>query len=388
MFPVMIEKIRQLFASHFGTTNTPVIARSPGRINIIGEHTDYNNGYVLPAAINKAAYIALSFSDDDRINMVAHDMGETFAVNMQNIQPAAAGSWPNYLLGVIDQFQKRGLLPKGLNIILTSDVPSGAGLSSSAAIECAVAFALNELLQTKLDRITLIKMAQAAEHDYAGVLCGIMDQFASVMGKQNHLIKLDCASLDYEYVPFEAPGMQVLLLNTNIKHSLAASAYNNRRRECETGLAKLREQYPAVNSLRDVTPEMTVTALLPLNETVYHRCRFVTEEISRLLSACDDLRKGDIASLGKKMFATHDGLSKLYEVSCPELDFLVDFVRHRPEVIGARMMGGGFGGCTINLVQENKVEELLHAIRPAYEKTTGLSLTHYTVSIENGTELY
>lgn len=383
----MIENIRHLFAAHYGTAITPLIARSPGRVNIIGEHTDYNNGFVLPAAIDKAAYIAIALRNDDLITIVAHDMNETFSVKLQDMHPLAAGSWPNYMLGVIAQFQKRGIAAKGFNIILTSDVPSGAGLSSSAAIECAMAFALNELLQTNLDRLTLIKMAQAAEHEYAGVHCGIMDQFASVMGKKNHLIKLDCGTLDYEYVPFEAPGIQLLLLNTNVKHSLATSAYNNRRKECETGLAWLQEKYPAVHSLRDADPGMTAAVLLSRNETVYQRCRFVTEEISRLLAACADLRRGDISALGQKMFATHDGLSKLYEVSCPELDFLVDFVRHRPGVTGARMMGGGFGGCTLNLVQENKVEALLHEIKPAYEKATGLPLTHYTVSIENGTEL-
>jgi galactokinase len=230
-------------------------------------------------------------------------------------------------------------------------------------------------------------MAQQAEHEYAGVLCGIMDQFASMMGKKDHVIKLDCSSLEYEYVPFKLEGIKILLLNTNVKHSLASSEYNTRRKECEKGVALVKEFEPQVNSLRDVSIEMLDKYVLPKDKTVDKRCRFVVEEIARLKAACHDLQQGDISILGKRMFETHKGLSKMYEVSCKELDFLADFVKDNKAVLGARMMGGGFGGCTINLVQENAIEELLAAIKPAYENAMNLPLTYYIASVEEGTAI-
>jgi len=250
----MINKITNTFLRKFNTT--PFIFRSPGRINIIGEHTDYNDGFVLPAAIDKAAYIAMSLRDDDEIHLVAADLNEYFSISINDLKPVGDISWPNFILGAAAQFAKRGLPLKGFNAVLMSDVPIGAGLSSSAAIECATTFALNELLQTNLDRITMVKMAQQAEHEYAGVMCGIMDQFASMMGKKDHVIKLDCRTLEYEYVPFQLKGLKILLLDTNVKHSLASSEYNTRRKECEQAVAWVKEHEPQVNSLRDVTEEM------------------------------------------------------------------------------------------------------------------------------------
>ena len=383
----MKENIKQLFAENFGATSKPIIVRSPGRVNIIGEHTDYNDGFVLPAAIDKAAYIAIALREDDEIHLLAKDLNETFSISLSDLKPLGDISWPNYVLGAVAQFQKKDIPLKGFNAILTSDVPIGAGLSSSAAVECATVFALNELLQTKIERIEMVKMAQKAEHEYAGVMCGIMDQFASMMGKKDHVIKLDCRSLVYEYVPFKLAGIKILLLNTNVKHSLASSEYNTRRQECEQGVTWIKRNVPIANSLRGVSLSMLDKYVLPENELVDKRCRFIVQEIVRLKTGCEDLQGGDIYSLGKKMFATHDGLSTMYEVSCKELDFLVDFVRNRPEVIGARMMGGGFGGCTINLIKESAIEELLAAIIPAYEATTGLQLDYYIASIENGTEI-
>ena len=320
----MKEKIRHVFASQFG--GIPLIVRSPGRINIIGEHTDYNKGFVLPSAIDKAAYIAISLRDDDEIHLVAHDLNETFSIKINNLKPVGDVSWPNFMLGAAAQFLKRGVPLKGFNAVIMSDVPIGAGLSSSAAIECATTFALNELLQTKIDRVEMVKMAQKAEHEYAGVMCGIMDQFASMMGKKNHVIKLDCNSLAYEYVPFNLDGIKILLLNTNVKHSLASSEYNTRRKECEQGVAWIKEHESMVSSLRDVSISMLDKYVLPKGEVVYKRCRFIVEEIGRLQMGCEDLQRGDIQSLGKKMFATHEGLSNQYEVSCKELDLLIGLV--------------------------------------------------------------
>ncbi|MEJ8843741.1 galactokinase [Lacibacter sp. H375] len=382
----MKENLKAEFLQRY-ESEPAVIVRSPGRVNIIGEHTDYNEGFVLPAAIDKAAYVALSLRNDDEIHLTALDLNETFSTTVAELKPVGDISWPNYILGSAAQFIKRGLKLPGFNAILSSDVPIGAGLSSSAAVECATVYALNELLQTNIDRVAMVEMAQKAEHEYAGVMCGIMDQFASMMGKKDHVIKLDCRSLAYEYVPFKLDGIKILLLNTNVKHSLASSEYNTRRNECNQAVDWIKVHHPQATSLRHATIAMLNEHVLPKDKTIDDRSRFVVEEIDRLLTGCADLQQGDIAALGKKMFATHDGLSKMYEVSCKELDFLVDFVRDRSEVIGARMMGGGFGGCTINLVKESAIEELIKAIKPAYESEMGLQLDYYIASIENGTEI-
>lgn len=381
----MKNKILQIFASHF--IGDPIIIRSPGRVNIIGEHTDYNHGFVLPAAIDKAAYLAVCLREDDEIHLIAHDLNEAFAIKASELRPVGDISWPNFILGAVFQFHKKAIPVRGFNAVLMSDVPIGAGLSSSAAIECATTFALNELFKSRLSRLEMVNMAQAAEHEFAGVKCGIMDQFASVMGKKDHVIKLDCHSLEYDYIPFRLDGIKILLLNTNVKHSLASSEYNTRRQECEQGVEWIKKFEPEVNSLRDVSIAMLNKYVLTMDTTVDSRCRFIVQEIARLKAACDDLLRNDIAGLGDKMFATHKGLQLQYEVSCKELDFLVDFLLEDQDVIGARMMGGGFGGCTINLVRENAVDRILSLVQPAYEAATNLPLSHYVASIENGTEM-
>jgi len=383
----MKEQLLSAFKSAFGDANDVVIVRSPGRVNIIGEHTDYNDGFVLPAAINKAAYIAIRLRDDDRIILYAKDMDDRFEINLNDLAPVASVDWPNYILGAVAQFAKKDIPLRGFEAVLSSDVPIGAGLSSSAAVECATSFALNEVLQAGLDRVTLVKMSQKAEHEYAGVMCGIMDQFASVMGKKNHVIRLDCRSLEYEYVPFRLDGIRILLLNTNVKHSLASSEYNTRRQECAQAVEWVKEKHPEVLSLRDVTEEMLDELVLPRDPLIDQRSRFVVKEIARLLSACEDMKNGDLSSLGQRMYETHDGLSKAYSVSCKELDFLVDFVRPMDAVIGARMMGGGFGGCTINLAREEAIDDIIAKIKPAYESAMNLPLTWYVADIEDGTDL-
>lgn len=384
---IIATKLTVAFKETFDSLLDPIIVLSPGRVNIIGEHTDYNDGFVLPAAIDKAAYIAIALRDDDEIHLMALDLNETFSISIKDLKPISDISWPNYILGVVAQFAKKKIALKGFNAILTSDVPIGAGLSSSAAVECATVFALNELMHTNLNKIEMVKMAQKAEHEYAGVKCGVMDQFASVMGKKDHVIKLDCRSLEYQYVPFKLSGFKILLLNTNVKHSLASSEYNTRRKECEQAVEWIRRYIPAVKSLRDVSEKMLDQYVLPKNKLIDQRSRFIIQEINRLQDGCKDLSNGNINALGKKMFATHDGLSKMYSVSCKELDYLVDFVRNNNAVIGARMMGGGFGGCTINLVKEDVIDELVSTIIPAYEVAMGLQLTYYVASIEDGTRM-
>ncbi len=295
--------------------------------------------------------------------------------------------WPDYILGVVDQLQKRNYKITGFNLLLDGEVPIGAGLSSSAAVECATVFALNELFELKLSKLEMVHIAQKAEHSFAGVMCGIMDQFASMFGQKDHVIKLDCRSLQYEYVPLNLRGIKIVLLNTNVKHSLSSSAYNTRREQCEQGVAWVREHLPEINSLRDININMLDDFVAPKDQLIYTRCRYVVEENKRLLEACMDLKKGDINALGKKMFETHEGLSKQYEVSCKELDFLVAAVRHDPAVLGARMMGGGFGGCTINLVREEAIEPLIDSLSELYRKDMMLDLSVYIARIENGTGL-
>lgn len=382
----MENKIAKQFAELYPGSSSPLLVRSPGRINIIGEHTDYNEGFVLPAAIDKAIYVAVAKRSDNEIHLYAVDYKENHVVNTNAVSPTEK-HWPNYILGVVDQLQKRGYTIGGFNLVIDGDVPLGAGLSSSAAVECATAFALNELFGLQISKLDMVKIGQKAEHTFAGVMSGIMDQFASMFGKKNHVIQLDCRSLQYEYFPLELKTYKILLLNTNVKHSLSSSEYNTRRQQCEQGVAWVREHNKDVLSLRDVNMQMLNEYVLPKDKLIYTRCKYVLEEIQRVLSGSEDLQRGDIKALGKKMFRTHEGLSKEYEVSCAELDFLVDAVKDNSTVIGARMMGGGFGGCTINIIEENAIEGLTAQLKPVYEKTFDKELTCYIAGIDNGTSL-
>lgn len=364
-----------------------LIIRSPGRINLIGEHTDYNDGYVLPAAIDKAAYIAITPRSDREIHLVSIDMNDSFNTTLDELTINRATSWPNYLLGVVDQFIKAGINVPGFDAALTGDIPLGAGLSSSAAVECAMALALNEITNAGFDKLTMVKMAQKAEHEFAGVQCGIMDQFASMFGKQHHVIRLDCRSLEYEYEPLKMEGYKIILFDSNVKHSLASTEYNVRRKQCETGVAMVQQHHHQIKSLRDVTMEMLDKYVLPNDLLIYQRCKYVVEENNRLLEACKDLEANNLVAFGKKMFETHHGLSKLYEVSCPELDFLVTQVQDNPAVVGARMMGGGFGGCTINIVKEEAIEDLIKETTTVYNAAMQKELKAYIVNIENGSSV-
>lgn len=379
----IIENIIAVFLEKFSVQ--PEIFRSPGRINILGEHTDYNEGFVLPAAINKNIYVAISKRQDNQIHLYACDFNESFTTDTGQIKPAVI-QWPNYILGVVDQLQKHEHNTGGFNLVIDGDIPIGAGLSSSAAVECAVIFALNSVFKLGLSRLQMVPLAQKAEHVFAGVNCGIMDQFASMFGKKNHAIKLDCRSLDYEYVPVNLSGYSIVLLNTNVKHNLASSEYNNRRKQCEEGVSLIRLFHPEVKNLRDVSLDMLYNYVEPAGKLIYQRCKYVVEENERLLGACENLKQGDIHALGLKMFETHHGLRYDYDVSCKELDFLVDYVNTSADVAGARMIGGGFGGCTINLVKKEAVEKLVADIGSDYTRVMNLPLTVYQVSVEDGAE--
>jgi galactokinase len=370
----------------FGSSDEPLVVRSPGRVNIIGEHTDYNEGFVLPAAIDKAMYVAIGIREDDMIQIYATQYAEFFETSLMEIT-RIDHHWSVYVLGIVDQLQKGGSSLGGFNLLIDGDIPIGAGLSSSAALECATVFGLNSLFKYGLTKAEMAHIAMQAEHEFAGVKCGVMDMFASLFGRHDHVINLDCRSLLYEYIPFNMEGLRILLLNTHVKHSHSSSEYNTRRQQCEQGVAWVKAHVPEVKALRDVTHEMLCSYVLPNDSTIYRRCKYVVEENNRLLSACVDLRKGNIAELGRKMYASHRGLSMDYEVSCTELDYLVDQVKNNQGVLGARMMGGGFGGCTLNIVKEEVLEELVDNLTSAYQKEMGQPLSYYIATIENGTEL-
>lgn len=379
------ERIKESHFQQFGDqAGTPRIFRSPGRINLIGEHTDYNNGFVLPASVDKAVYFAISPVAGTQVTLFAVDLNETYTFSLDDLSKPER-SWPHYQMGIIEQIQKRGLEIQGFQAAFGGDVPVGAGMSSSAALECCLLFALNEVYELGLDRFDIVKMSQKAENEYVGVQCGIMDQFASAFGKEEMVIRLDCRSLEYQYFPFPMKDYLLVLCDTSVKHSLADSEYNTRRMECNTGVSILSKYDPAIASLRDASPALVEAHKDELGDVVYRRCRFMTQEIERVQQACDYLSLGDLKMFGQKMYETHDGLQHDYEVSCPELDFLVDQTRENPQVIGARMMGGGFGGCTINLVQSDAVEDFETRMKSAYKDQYDIDLPCYRVRITDGT---
>jgi len=362
-----------------------IAVRSPGRINLIGEHTDYNNGFVLPAAIDKAIYMIAEKRAGSKISLHSIDFNESLEADLATIR-ARPGHWSTYILGVVDQLQKRGVELTGFSLAIHGDVPLGAGLSSSAAVECGTAFALNELFGLGIERKELAKIAQSAEHAFAGVQCGIMDQFASLMGKKDQVMRLDCRSLEFDYFPLELPGYSIVLFDSQVKHALASTAYNERRNECEEGVRLLQQEFTTVESLRDADTSM-IGQVLAGNNIIYKRCKYVVEENNRVINGCNDLLSGGVRAFGKKMFASHKGLSELYEVSCHELDMLVNAAASMQEVIGSRMMGGGFGGCTINIISEEMVDRVIEKISGQYKNTIGKELKTYFVRIENGTSL-
>lgn len=360
---------------------------SPGRINLIGEHTDYNNGFVLPTAIDKKIIFSLKENGSNSSCSVYSknfDTGFSFDLNTVAISEK---QWQNYILGVIYEIQQLSDGLKGFDCILDSDIPVGSGISSSAALECGLAYGLNELFNLGLSKQTIVELSQRAEHNYVGTKCGIMDQFASVMSKKGHVILLDCQSLDYDYVPISIEPYKILLLNTNVSHNLASGEYNIRRAQCEEGAAKIKQKYPEVNSLRDATMEMLNDVKTELSDVVYGRCRYVIEEKSRVLEAVEALKNNELDKMGALMYKTHEGLQHLYEVSCPELDFLVDFSRSYDEVPGARVMGGGFGGCTINIIHKDKVDAFVKAASEAYAKKFRIQLTAFEAMPSEGTAI-
>ena len=373
---IIEEKFKSLFGDNY------MVYTSPGRVNLIGEHTDYNGGFVFPGAIDKGIYAAINPNGTDKVRAYSADYNEQVEFGM-NEEDAPKESWARYIFGVCREMKKRGFEPKGFDTVFVGDVPLGAGMSSSAALESTFANALNEIFNLNIDRFELARIGQSTEHNYCGVKCGIMDQFASVFGKKGHLMRLNCATMEFEYFPFNPEGYKVVLLDTVVKHELASSAYNKRRESCENACAHIKARHPEVNFLSDATMEMLEEVKSEISEEDYKRAVYVIGEKQRVLDVCDALGKGDYDTVGDRMFGTHYGMSKEYEVSCEELDFLND-VAKQCGVTGSRVMGGGFGGCTINLVKEELYDNFIATAKKEYLAKFNREPKVYDVVISDG----
>jgi len=377
-----IEFVRSRFIKHHDGTTGSVYA-SPGRINLIGEHTDYNGGFVFPGAVDKGMIIEIKPNGTDIVKAYSIDLKDYVEFGL-NEEDAPRASWARYIFGVCREMIKRGVEVKGFNTAFAGDVPLGAGMSSSAALESAYAYAINDLFgDNKIDKFELAKVGQATEHNYIGVKCGIMDQFASVFGKEGSLMRLDCRSLEYQYFPFKPEGYRLVLVDSVVKHELASSAYNKRRQSCENVVTAIAKKHEGVEFLRDCTLEMLAEVKEEVSAEDYMRAEYVIEEIQRVLDVCDALEKGDYETVGQKMYETHHGMSKKYEVSCEELDFLND-VAFDCGVTGSRVMGGGFGGCTINLVKNELYETFITTAKERFKEKFGRSPKVYDVVISDG----
>lgn len=375
------EKVSDHFKEHF--SSTPQLYYSPGRINFIGEHIDYNDGFVMPAAINRGICYAIALNHTDELNFYAVDFNEKLSVRVKDVKKMSG--WKNYVLSVVNEFLLKGLEVKGFDCVFGGNIANGAGISSSAAVEGGLAVAINDLFNFGFSKRELALLCQRAEHNYPGVMCGIMDQYANLFGKKDNVMLLDTRSVEHQYFPLKLDGYEIVLINTKVHHSLASSEYNVRRRQCEEGLALLKKEL-GVTSFRDIK---NADELLPfasrMDAKVYDRCKFVVEEIIRTQVAAALLQKDDLDAFGKKMFEAHEGLSKLYEVSCPELDFLVQLARGNKNVIGSRMMGGGFGGCTINIIRNEAIKDFLTDTTEAYQKKFQINPEVIDVKVVDGT---
>ena len=376
---IIVKKFKELYNS------APLISRAPGRVNLIGEHTDYNDGFVLPAAIDKELVFAIQKNNLKKIRAFSIDKNQNGECSIDNLKPQEG--WINYIIGVFSEIAAKGVKIEGTDIAFAGDVPLGAGMSSSAALECALANGLNALYKGTLDKLEIALVAQSAEHNFAGVKCGLMDQYASMFGKSNHVIKLDCRSRKHEYFHFDFTDFSLVLCDTNVKHILASSEYNTRREQCEEGVHVIQKKFPKVINLRDVTSEMIKSMKNEIDPVIFKRCLYVIEENNRVENACIALLNNDFQTFGKLMYQSHEGLKNMYEVSCNELDFLVDYSKGNQAILGARMMGGGFGGCTINLIKSEAVNDFIKNIAPVYQKECGEKMKAYIVKIGDGASI-
>ncbi len=377
----LIRSISSDFKEKF--ESRPHLFVAPGRINLIGEHTDYNEGFVMPAAIDMGMAFAIAPSGSDKCNIYAADFKEGVTFSINDLNPGEV--WVNYLMGVLDAFLRRGLPVKAVDCVFGGNIPSGSGLSSSAALCAGFGFALNEIFGFGLNRLEIAKIAQRSERHFAGANVGIMDPYASLFGKKESVFLLDCRSLTHEYISFHFPEYEILLIDSHVKHSLALSAYNDRRAACEEGVRIIQKQNPEVRSLRDVSRALLYQHQDQLGEDIFIKCLYVVEEIDRTQLAALLLQSSDLKGFGGLMYETHWGLSQAYEVSCEELDLLVSIAEEgRGDVIGSRMMWGGFGGCTINLVRKEKEEMFKEKVRQKYFTTFKKEPGFYLVNLSEG----
>ncbi len=379
------KNVKEHFKIKFGSE--PLIIISPGRVNLIGEHTDYNDGFVLPAAIDKVIVLGMKENQTKKVRVFSIDMNESIEIDLSNKLEQQEFHWANYVKGVIAELNKKNIVVDGFDLVFGGDIPIGAGMSSSAALEGGILLGLKSLFEFDLTKLEMVKTGQLTEHNHVGVRCGIMDQFINVYGQKGHALKLDCRSLDYEMIPFDQDDLRIVLCDTKVSHNLASSEYNVRRAQCEEGVEVLRKLYPSIKNLRDVTLQQLEENKSELSPIVFQRCKFVIKENQRVLDGCEYLETGDISSFGACMYDSHHGLSKNYEVSCTELDLLVDIARELPGVIGSRMMGGGFGGCTINIVRKENVKEFSKNISQEYNERTGLDIEIYITKIGKGVHI-
>jgi galactokinase len=377
----LVKKVEADFRSKFGAK--PLLVLAPGRINLIGEHTDYNDGFVMPAAIDRHLVFGVALSGTDKCNIYAQEFSEGITFSVRDLNPGEV--WVNYLMGVMDAFHRQGLPIRGVDCVLAGNIPAGAGLSSSAALCCGFGFALNELFHLGLSRLEVAKVAQHAEHHFAGARVGLMDQYASLFGKEDSVLLLDCRALTHHYFPFVFPETDIVLIDTKVKHSLGSSAYNDRRASCEEGVRILRKYHPDITSLRDASRLLLDEHQDELGEEIYIKCGYIVEEINRTQQAGVFLKNKNLQGFGDLMYQTHWGLSQAYDVSCEELDFLVSLAEEdRKVVMGSRMMGGGFGGCTINLVVKGREETFKEQVRQKYFATFKMEPDFYNVKLSNG----
>ena len=375
-----IETLKRDFRAVYG--EEPQVFRAPGRVNLIGEHTDYNEGFVMPAAIGFSTSAAIALRSDTRINVRSQNFEGALSFDI-NDELRPKHNWSDYVVGVIDQIKRAGEHLHGVDILLQGDVPIGAGLSSSAAIEVAVGFALLDAEHAKIDRVRLALLCQRAENEFVGMRCGIMDQFISCNGRRDHALMLDCRNLQFKLLPI-SPNVSIVICNTMVKHQHASGEYNQRRADCEEGVRILHKSLPGIRSLRDVSAEQLARHRELLPPVIYRRCRHVVTENSRVESAADMLQKNDLRAFGELMAKSHLSLRDDYEVSCRELDVMVEIAGQQAGVFGARMTGGGFGGCTINLVANEHAESFRTRVASEYEKATGLKPDVYITSAADG----
>jgi galactokinase len=368
----LTESVSAVFKAKF--EKSPLLVIAPGRINLIGEHTDYNDGFCMPAAIDKHFVFAIAPNNTNHFNLFAADFDASVSFSISEVKKGP--HWHNYLMGVVHGMQQRNPAIAGVDCVFGGNIPPGAGLSSSAALCCGFGFSLNKIFELGLTNIEIARVAQYAEHQFVGLMCGIMDQYSSLFGQKDAAMLLDCRSLTHEHLPFHSDDIEILLIDSNVKHELASSAYNDRRASCERGVEIIKRQHPEVRSLRDVSLNMLLKNKAVMGEDVFQKCLYIVNEIRRTREAAACLHANNLTDFGKLMFEAHEQISGMYEVSCEELDVLVGIARKFPQVVlGARMMGGGFGGCTVNLVKKTEIsffkDEIVKGYFSAFKKEPG-----------------